>query len=99
MIRSKGYNPECKSKGKYYVYILSTSSNTLYIGQTPNIVNRLKNHNSGLVKSTKKYIPWKLIYLEDYANQEDALEREKKLKQFGKVYSQLKKRILRSLQS
>ena len=44
-------------------------------------------------------MPWELVYCEGYANIQDAKDRERKLKQFGKVYSQLKRRIMRSLQS
>lgn len=84
----------------YYIYILkSLKSNKLYIGYTNNLIRRLGEHNSGLSFETKKYKPWELLYLEGYANINDAKDREKKLKQFGKVYSQLKRRIMRSLRS
>ena len=58
-----------------------------------------EGNNLGLSRFTKKYLPWKLVYLEGYADIEDARDREKKLKQFGKVYAQLKRRIERSLKS
>ncbi len=84
----------------YFVYILKSSQNgTLYIGFTENITRRLREHNDGISPSTKRYIPWKLVYCEIYSNREDAKEREKKIKQFGKVYTQLKRRISRSLKS
>ena len=84
----------------YYVYIIrSTKSRAIYIGFTNNPNRRVKEHNLGLVISTKRYLPWKFVYLEGYANKEDAEDREEKLKQFGKVYSQLKRRIKRSLRS
>jgi predicted GIY-YIG superfamily endonuclease len=51
------------------------------------------------VFSTKRYLPWKVVYLEGYAHEDDAKEREKQLKYFGKVYKQLKRRIKPSLQS
>ncbi len=70
----------------------------LYIGFTSDLSARLKEHNSGKSLYTKKYMPWELVYCEGYANEQDARDREKKLKQFGKVYSQLKRRVLRSLQ-
>ena len=83
----------------HYVYILKSKKiDGLYIGETTNLVKRLKEHNSSQSFHTKKYLPWKLMYFEGYANQDDAKDREKKLKQFGKVYSQLKRRIWRSLQ-
>lgn len=84
----------------YYVYIIkSQKEKVLYIGYTANLIKRLKDHNSGLSKHTKKYLPWKLVYLEGYADENDAKDREIKLKQFGKVYNQLKRRIRRSLLS
>ena len=45
----------------YFVYILRTSSDTLYIGQTNNLEKRLKEHKN---KSTKSATPWELIYFE-----------------------------------
>jgi len=81
-----------------YAYIIkSFKRETLYIGRTTNLVRRLNEHNSGKSLSTKRYAPWKYVYLEGYADELDAKNREEKLKQFGKVYSQLKRRIKRSL--
>lgn len=78
----------------YHVYILKGLSNPkYYIGSTSNIKNRLKHHNQGGNPSTKRGIPWKLIYLETYLNKEIALDRERKLKDFGKIWQNLKKRI------
>jgi predicted GIY-YIG superfamily endonuclease len=34
----------------------------LYIGSTPDLRKRLKEHNDGRVRSTKSYIPLRLIY-------------------------------------
>lgn len=82
----------------YYVYwIRSVKSDNWYIGYTNNIIKRLKEHNSGNTFSTKKYIPWFLVYSEGYFSEEDAKHREKTLKQYGKVYSQLKRRIRKSI--
>lgn len=53
----------------------------LYIGFSTDLKNRFNKHNNGLVKSTKPYIPWKLVYYEAYKDKRDALIREKKLKQ------------------
>ena len=85
----------------YIVYILKSIrfNGKFYIGYTNDLKIRLKQHNSGQSFHTKKYIPWKIVYAEAYANQEDAKDREKKLKQYGKVYSQLKRRIKRSLEA
>jgi len=84
----------------YFVYIIKSQKvKALYIGNTNNFAKRLEQHNAGLSASTKRYIPWYPVYLEGYANKDDAKDREEKLKQFGKVYSQLKRRVRRSLLS
>ena len=82
----------------YYVYILKSKiRKLLYIGFTNNLNKRLEEHNQGNFFTTKKYRPWELCYFEGYKNEQEARDREKKLKQFGKVYSQLKRRIRGSL--
>lgn len=49
----------------YYVYILESQNyQELYIGYTDDLRKRIKEHNQGLNKSTKPYLPWKLIYYE-----------------------------------
>ncbi len=83
----------------YYVYIMKSVNRELYIGRTTSPVKRLQQHNAGTSPSTKRYLPWKVVYLEGCVNLDDAKDREVKLKQFGRVYSQLKRRIKRSLQS
>lgn len=82
----------------YYVYILMSSrTDHLYIGYTTNVVRRFTEHNNGKVFSTKQYQPWRLVYLEGYSSEEDAKHREYILKQYGRVYSQLKRRIAKSI--
>jgi len=85
----------------HWIYILRSIKyrRALYIGYTTDLSARLGEHNSGLSRHTKKYLPWELVYCEGYANEQDAKDREKSLKQFGRVYSRLKVRIRRSLQS
>lgn len=65
----------------FYNYVLqSEKSNNLYVGCTNNLRKRLKEHNQGLVFSTKLYRPWKLIYYEACLNEKDAKRREGYLK-------------------
>lgn len=73
---------------KYYVYVLlSEQDGNFYTGYTSNIQGRLKEHNDGLVTSTKGRRPVKLIYWEGCLNQQDATRREKYLKSgSGKIY-------------
>jgi putative endonuclease len=66
---------------QWYVYILcSKKSNSLYIGCTNNLENRINKHQSGKVLSTKYKLPIKLIYCEIGLNKKDAYNREKYLK-------------------
>lgn len=81
----------------YYVYLLKLNNITLkqkyYIGSTPDLKNRFKEHQTGKSEFTKKYLPVKLIYFEGYPDAKLAKEREKRLKQFGSSYSGLLKRL------
>ncbi|MEK9143571.1 MAG: GIY-YIG nuclease family protein [Patescibacteria group bacterium] len=77
----------------FYVYVLESQQNkSFYIGSTENLVRRVKEHNLGLNRSTKPYIPWKLIYYEASLNEQDAKRREMYLKtsQGGRL---LKRRV------
>lgn len=65
----------------FYMYVLQSLKNgELYIGYTENLKVRLEKHNHGAVPSTKRYMPWKLIYYEACLNQEDAQRRERYFK-------------------
>jgi putative endonuclease len=65
----------------FYVYILySKEFDKYYIGQTDDIVKRLKRHNCGMVMSTKAYLPWEFKYIEEFASRSEAMKREKFLK-------------------
>lgn len=72
----------------YYVYILRTSSNTLYIGQTNNLEKRIKEHQNHTSKSAK-YVRYfnevKLVYFEEYETRSEAMKREIQLKKWTKV--------------
>lgn len=66
---------------EYFVYILESEiDGRLYKGHTTNIDKRIKEHNSGKTKSTKGYIPWKLLYFETFETREEAILREKYFK-------------------
>ncbi len=81
----------------YYVYLLkSIKFKRIYIGFSKDLKKRLKTHNSGKVKSTKAYVPWKLTYYEAYRNEKDARRRELNLKEH-KPKSELLKHLKESL--
>lgn len=78
----------------YYVYVLkSREDGKLYIGSTNNLKLRFAEHNNGKVTSTFHRRPLALVYYEAYGYEKQARQREKRLKQFGKAYQELKKRI------
>jgi putative endonuclease len=65
----------------FYVYILqSNNEKELYIGYTSDLKKRLIEHNQGLNFSTKRYMPWIIIYYESCIEESDAKRREKYLK-------------------
>ncbi len=72
----------------FYVYVLrSLKDGKFYTGYTSDLKNRLHEHQSGAVTSTKKRLPVELIYYEASRNQQDATHREKYLKTaWGKRY-------------
>ena len=65
----------------YYTYVIySIKYDRIYIGQTSNLENRLSCHNSCKVRSTKHYVPWKLVYSEQFPSRSDAMIRELEFK-------------------
>ena len=66
----------------YYEYVLySKTYDRLYIGQTNNIEDRIKRHNSGYEPATKVYRPWVILISFKYESREDAVKMEKYWKQ------------------
>lgn len=84
-------------KNKYYVYVLiSLKDYKFYVGSTSDLLQRVKKHNSGEVKSTKFRRPLQLLHYEYFVNIEDAKAREVFLKSgFGR--QQLRKSLKRTL--
>ncbi len=76
---------------------MSKKDGDLYIGSTNNLKKRFDQHNKGLVSSTKPRRPFKLVYYEAYADEEDARLRESRLKKRGQSRYQLCKRIKNSI--
>ena len=72
----------------YYTYVLlSERDNNLYTGFTKDLKSRLGKHNDGLVASTLRRRPLRLIYYEACLNENDAIAREKYLKSgFGRRF-------------
>lgn len=76
------------SSMNYFAYILRTSSNTLYIGQTNNLEKRLLEHKNKTSKSAKyiKYFDsFQLVYSEEYSTRIEAMRREYQIKHWTKA--------------
>jgi len=67
---------------QYFVYILTNSNNkVLYVGVTNNLARRVYEHQNGLIKGfTSKYNVKKLVYFEIHSDINEAIRREKQLK-------------------
>jgi putative endonuclease len=72
----------------YFVYILASRPyGTLYIGVTNDLYRRMIEHRERRVPGfTKKYRVTKLMYFEMFAYIEDAIQREKSLKEWPRVW-------------
>ncbi|MEK7095940.1 MAG: GIY-YIG nuclease family protein [Patescibacteria group bacterium] len=78
----------------HYVYLLrSNKTSEFYIGSTADLVKRFYQHNDSQNTSTKYGVPWTLVYYEAFPTKATALERERKLKRYGKGLVELKKRL------
>ena len=77
-----------KTQHQYYLYILSNKFNgTLYIGVTNNLERRMFEHKNKLVEGfTKRYDLTKLIYFESFQYVNDAIRREKQLKNWNRQW-------------
>jgi len=73
----------------FYTYCLKNKiDGGLYYGYTSDLKRRFKEHG--------KF--WKLIYYEAYLSEEDARNRECKLKDYGQTRTHLENRIKNSLE-
>jgi len=69
----------------FYTYILKSLNNSsYYVGSCEDINARFNLHNTGQVKSTKRYVPWELIYKEEYKTLSEARKRETQIKSWKK---------------
>ncbi len=68
----------------FYVYILTNWNNeVMYIGMTNNLERRLYEHKNKLIEGfTKKYNVNKLVYYENVAEVNAAINREKEIKKW-----------------
>ncbi len=81
---------------KFWVYLLSSHSGTLYVGLTGFFDRRVHQHKYDSIEGfTKKYQCHRLVYYESYQDVETAISRKKQIKHWRreKKIACLKKRI------
>ncbi|OGM00971.1 hypothetical protein A2480_03025 [Candidatus Uhrbacteria bacterium RIFOXYC2_FULL_47_19] len=67
--------------GFTYVYVLvSGRDGKFYVGQTNDLRRRLRQHQSGMNRSTAGRLPVMLVFYEAYLSKGDALRRERYFK-------------------
>jgi putative endonuclease len=65
----------------YYAYVLRSLTHDFhYKGHCQDIEKRLAQHNSGMTESIRPYIPFEIIYKEEFATEIEAIKREKYFK-------------------
>lgn len=65
----------------YYVYILKLKDNFYYVGYSDNLKQRISEHKRGLVKTTKKWLPFDLIFYCAFKTKHKATKFERYLKE------------------
>ncbi|MDQ2178382.1 GIY-YIG nuclease family protein [Marinifilum sp. D714] len=69
-----------------YTYILKCNDGSYYTGSTKNLDKRLEEHMLGLGSHfTKKHLPVKLVYFEEFDRIDDAFYREKQIKGWSRI--------------
>jgi len=73
---------------EYYVYILaSRPGGAIYVGVTNNLIRRLYEHKRGITEGhTRRYNIDRLVYFESYDDVRNALQREKNIKHWPRVW-------------
>jgi putative endonuclease len=71
----------------YSIYILKCSDNTYYTGVTNNVEKRFFEHQNGIHREAYTYTrrPVDLVYTENYDKIEDAIRREKQVKDWSRL--------------
>ena len=65
----------------FHAYVIkSIDHNYYYKGHCQDLEARLTQHNSGMTKSIRPYLPFQLIYFESFDTEAEAIKREKYFK-------------------
>ena len=70
-----------REERRYFVYIMTNPSRTLYAGITNSMRRRVRQHTEKLIDGfTAKYNITRLVYYESFVDVRNAIEREKQIK-------------------
>jgi predicted GIY-YIG superfamily endonuclease len=71
----------------FYLYILKSKNNKLYIGQTNSLQNRQDFHRWGVASkfTSQNKGPFQLVYSEKYRTRKEAMARERQLKKWSRA--------------
>jgi putative endonuclease len=65
----------------FYAYVLKSIKHDYYYkGHCQDLDRRIAQHNSGMTISLKPYIPFRLVYFEEFETEDQAIAREKYFK-------------------
>ena len=71
---------------RFWVYIMSSKSGTLYTGMTNSIDRRVFEHRNHLIEGfSAKYDCTRLVYLEEWQNVRSAINRETQIKSWRRA--------------
>ena len=70
----------------FYVYILRCADGSYYTGHTENLETRLAAHQNGDIKGpTSTRRPVELVFTDQFASRQEALERERQVKGWSRA--------------
>ena len=86
--RYRGSQDPVDMDKQYYVNILASKTNgTLYLGVTSHLIKRVWEHKNKVTEGfTKKYDVDMLVYYEIFGDPENAIKREKRLKNYKRKW-------------
>jgi putative endonuclease len=66
---------------KYFAYVIkSVNHDYFYKGHYKDLEVRLRQHNSGMTKSIRPFLPFVIVYFEEFGTLFEAVKREKYFK-------------------